>query len=139
MRVLTTSLVSIVALSGVVLSAALIGATVVTWSAASVLQAAADTTATPTQSKPAESSAKTEGMPVPATAWASFRNGNTQRGIATCTFTDKPELLWEFPTEHGWVTSVAIVGDHVYAPSLTGYLYCLDVKTGKRDLEVSVD
>ena len=70
-------------------------------------------------------------LPVPATAWASFRNGKAQRGIATCEFTKTPELLWEFPTEHGWVTSAAIVGEHVYAPSLTGYLYCLDRQTGK--------
>ena len=64
------------------------------------------------------------------TGWPSFRNGNDQRGIATSTLPEKPELLWKFPSQDGWVTSVAIVGDRVYAPSLSGYLYCLDLRTG---------
>lgn len=31
----------------------------------------------------------------------------------------------------GWVAACAIVADHVYAPALQGYLYCLDRETGK--------
>ena len=79
----------------------------------------------------AESSAVGRSLPVPVTSWASFRNGDAQRGIATSDLPEKLELLWKFPTEHGWVTTSTIVGDHVYAPSLTGYLYCLDRRTGK--------
>ena len=68
---------------------------------------------------------------VPATSWASFRNGNHQRGIATCELPDELELLWKFPTQDGWVASVAIVGDRIYAPALTGFVYCLDRRTGR--------
>jgi outer membrane protein assembly factor BamB len=68
---------------------------------------------------------------IPKTSWPSFRNDDGQRGIATSSLPEKLNLLWKFPTQDGWVSSVAIVGNRVYAPSLTGYLYCLDVKTGR--------
>lgn len=83
--------------------------------------------------KPAakDSAASSLTSQVSKTGWASFRNDDQQRGVATSDLPEKLELLWKFPTPDGWVSSVAIVGDKIYAPSLTGYLYCLDAKTGK--------
>ena len=66
-----------------------------------------------------------------ATSWASFRATPDQRGVAGSTLAAVPALKWEFPSPDGWVAGVAIVGDHVYAPALSGNLHCLDLKTGK--------
>lgn len=65
------------------------------------------------------------------TSWASFRNGPTQQGIAHTKLAEKPSLKWEMVSRDGWVATSAIVGNHVYAPALQGYLYCLDRETGK--------
>jgi len=68
--------------------------------------------------------------PPTETSWASFRATSDQRGVAKSPLAEKPELKWEFASPDGWVACVAIVGDHVYAPALSGYLHCLNVKTG---------
>jgi outer membrane protein assembly factor BamB len=65
------------------------------------------------------------------TSWPSFRGTPDQRGIAKCTLAEKPELKWEVASPDGWVAGVAIVGEHVFAPALCGYLYCFDLKTGQ--------
>jgi eukaryotic-like serine/threonine-protein kinase len=64
-------------------------------------------------------------------SWASFRNGAAQRGIANTKLSDDPQMKWELESKDGWVATCAIVGNHVYAPALQGYLYCLDRETGK--------
>lgn len=66
-----------------------------------------------------------------ATSWSSFRNGDQQRGVATSKFGKKPELLWDLKSPDGWLSSAAIVDGRVYAPALEGYVYCLDLKSGK--------
>ena len=66
----------------------------------------------------------------PNSAWASFRATPDQRGIANTSLAVQPRLLWEFGSRDGWVGTVAIAGDRIYAPALEGYLYCLDRKTG---------
>ena len=68
---------------------------------------------------------------IPETAWADFRNGSQQRGVAKSKLPEKLELLWQVTAPDGWVATPAIVNDRVYAPSLSGYLYCLDKNTGK--------
>ncbi|MFO0426534.1 MAG: PQQ-binding-like beta-propeller repeat protein [Planctomyces sp.] len=68
---------------------------------------------------------------VKQTGWISYRGTPDQRGISFSALADQPEQKWEFPSADGWVSSVAIVGDRVYAPALEGYLYCLDRKTGQ--------
>lgn len=69
---------------------------------------------------------------VPKTSWFSFRNGPEQRGVATSPLIKKPELLWELKSPDGWLSTVAIVDGRVYAPALEGYVYCLDLRTGKQ-------
>ena len=76
--------------------------------------------------------------PSTAKSWPSFCATPDQRGIAGCTLAEKPELKWEFASPDGWVAAVAIVGEHVYAPALAGYLHCLDVKTGAELVPVAV-
>ena len=65
-----------------------------------------------------------------STAWPSFRRTPDLRGIATTVLAADPQLLWEFRSKDGWVGVCAIVDDHVYAPALEGFLYCLDRRTG---------
>jgi outer membrane protein assembly factor BamB len=68
--------------------------------------------------------------PPTESSWASFRATPDQRGVAKSILAEKPVLKWEFASPDGWVACVAIVGDHVYAPALSGYLHCLNLKTG---------
>ena len=70
-------------------------------------------------------------QPPTESSWASFRNGAAQRGIAGTKLAETSEHKWEFESKDGWVATSAIVGDHVYAPALEGYLYCLDRSTGE--------
>jgi len=69
--------------------------------------------------------------PPTESSWASFRNGPQQRGIAKTKLSADPQLKWELKSKDGWVATCAIVGDHVYAPALEGFLYCLDRRTGE--------
>lgn len=62
--------------------------------------------------------------------WISFRATPDQRGVASTTLSDQPQLLWELKSKDGWVGTCAIAGDRVYAPALEGYLYCLNRDTG---------
>ena len=64
-------------------------------------------------------------------SWASFRNGDDQLGIAKTKLPIKPELLWKRKTIDGVVSTCAIANGRVYAPTLNGYLFSLDLKTGK--------
>lgn len=68
---------------------------------------------------------------VPATSWASYRNGPLQQGVATCELPEKLELLWSRPSPDGFLATAAIVGDHVYAGALSGELMCLKRQTGE--------
>lgn len=77
---------------------------------------------TPTGSTPAGSA---------HTGWPSFRATPDQRGVAGTTLSAQPQLRWELPSKDGWVGTCAIADDHIYAPALEGYLYCLERATGK--------
>ena len=75
---------------------------------------------------------KTGSLDAPGeTSWPSYRATPDQRGISKSTLVGDPKLKWELPSPDGWVAAAAIVGDMVYAPALTGYLYCLNLHTGK--------
>ncbi len=83
---------------------------------------------------PAFANDQTKATPLSApteSSWASFRHGPAQQGVAKTTLSKQPELKWELKSRDGWVATCAIVGDHVYAPALQGFLYCLDRATGK--------
>lgn len=66
----------------------------------------------------------------PAKSWASFRNGNAQRGVAGSSLPEKLSVLWKITDVDGFVGTAAIVGDDVIAGALSGTLYCLNRKTG---------
>lgn len=87
-------------------------------------------TATVFQPDAAAYQASAQGHPT-ETSWASFRYGPQQRGIAHTQLAANPTLKWEKQSVDGWVATCAIVADHVYAPALQGYLYCLDRQTGE--------
>src|SRR5579863_2643504 len=68
-------------------------------------------------------------------SWPTFRNGHEQRGVATSTLPKKLEQLWVRPAgeKDAMIKSTAaIAGGRVYAASLNGEVFALDLKTGKR-------
>ena len=78
-----------------------------------------------------DASAQTKLAAPGPTSWASFRNGLEQRGVAGGTLPEKLNLKWKMSVADGVVTTSAIVGEHVYVPSLNGTLYCLKKETGE--------
>lgn len=71
------------------------------------------------------------GLAPPAnTSWASHRNGPLKQGIAGGTLPNALVPLWKKEVKYGIPSASAIVGDHVYVPTLLGFLYCLDRRTG---------
>ena len=65
--------------------------------------------------------------------WVSFRNGNSQQGVATSSLPDKLEVLWKVSAADGWVASPTIVDGKVYVGSLSGDFYRFDLKTGEEE------
>ena len=63
-------------------------------------------------------------------SWPSFRNGNAQLGVAKTTLPKDLELLWTYKTGQPVYATAAIVGDHVYAASISGELFCLKKSNG---------
>lgn len=71
-------------------------------------------------------------LAAPAAAdWTAFRGGPANTGVAEGALPAKPELKWTFAAEDGFSATAAIVGGVVYAGSLDGRLYALDLATGK--------
>jgi outer membrane protein assembly factor BamB len=65
-------------------------------------------------------------------SWPSFRRTINLTGVSTATLPAKLELLWQVELGDQIVATAAIVGDHVYAPCLSGEIVCLDRRTGAR-------
>ena len=63
--------------------------------------------------------------------WTAFRGGPDNAGVAEGDLPAKPELRWTFRAEDGFAATAAIVGGTVYAGSLDGRLYALDLASGK--------
>lgn len=66
------------------------------------------------------------------TSWATFRNGHDQRGIAGITLSAPLTLKWKVTVEYGVVATAAIVGEHVYVPTLGGEVLCLRKSDGEK-------
>ena len=66
------------------------------------------------------------------TSWNSFRHDPHHTGVASCQLTNDLELLWESTLGDQVLATVAIVGDEVYIPCLSGEVVCLEKKTGRR-------
>lgn len=66
------------------------------------------------------------------TNWPSFRNGFDLLGVAASSLPNDLEQLWKFPTGEMVVSTAAIVDGRVYVASLSGQLFCLDLKTGNK-------
>lgn len=62
--------------------------------------------------------------------WASFRNGNDLRGVATSSLPEKLEQLWTIDTKDGVPSSAAIVDGHVYIGTFDGEVLCVKLRTG---------
>jgi outer membrane protein assembly factor BamB len=77
------------------------------------------------------SSRVARAAPAPADEWPTFRNGPQLLGVAASTLPEKLEQLWEVPTPDGVVSTPVIRDGKVYVGTLTGYLLCLDLATGK--------
>lgn len=67
--------------------------------------------------------------------WPTFRNGSGQCGVATSKLPARLDLLWTVKAgeKDAMIKStVAIAGGCVYAASLNGEVFCLDLADGKR-------
>ncbi|MBA4031231.1 MAG: serine/threonine protein kinase, partial [Planctomyces sp.] len=69
----------------------------------------------------------------PASDWPSYRQNLQQTGVATSTLPAQLELLWEVNLGDQVEATCAISGGKVYAPSLSGHITSLDLKTGKKE------
>ncbi|MHC4181255.1 MAG: PQQ-binding-like beta-propeller repeat protein, partial [Planctomycetota bacterium] len=80
-----------------------------------------------------------ELTPVPAKAsdaWPLFRGDSQATGVAAGSLPEKLELLWTFPVDGGGFQSTAAIADGmVYAASLDGNLYALDLASGRKRWE----
>ena len=63
--------------------------------------------------------------------WLSFRGNPQLTGVATGELPDNLELLWIFETEDGIESTAAVVAGTVYAGTLDGYLYAINLEDGK--------
>lgn len=70
--------------------------------------------------------------PQASNSWSSFRHDLGQTGVATSSLPAQLDLLWEVTLGDQILATSAIVGDFVYVPCLSGELFCLDRKTGKK-------
>lgn len=68
---------------------------------------------------------------VQPTSWPSARGTPDQRGVSGSALSGSPTLKWELASPDGWVAGAAIVGEHVYAPALCGFVHCLKRETGE--------
>jgi len=66
-----------------------------------------------------------------ATDWPMFRGDHQQQGRAEGTLATDLKVLWTFSIEDGVEATAAIAGGTVYVGSLGGFLYALDLQTGK--------
>lgn len=79
--------------------------------------------------------AATAAPAIGSESWPTFRNGSSQRGLATTRLPAKLEQLWMIdagPKDAMITATAAIVGDHVYAASLNGEVFCVERQTGRR-------
>lgn len=70
----------------------------------------------------------------PPDAWPLFRGDSQGSGVSQSTLPDKPALVWQFQSNAqagGFEGTCAIAGGVVFAPSLDGHLYALDLATGQ--------
>ncbi len=84
---------------------------------------------------PAPSARADGGVPLVEpgiSSWPSFRNGRELLGVAHGPLSEKLELLWTYKAGDQIFSTAAIVGDFVYAASLSGELFCLSRTDGKR-------
>ena len=83
--------------------------------------------------KPATAPAASVKLQPPGPAdWASFRNGDHLLGVAHSELPEKLELLWTHEAGEMVASTAAIVGGHVYAASLKGEVFCLNLGDGQR-------
>ncbi len=63
--------------------------------------------------------------------WASFRGNPQLTGVADSQLPDKLELIWTFQVADMIESTATIVDGTVYIGALDGYLYAINVQTGK--------
>ena len=67
-----------------------------------------------------------------AADWPLYRGDAGLSGVSDDAVPDTPVLLWNFKTGDGVKSSPVVAGGKVYAGSADGFLYALDLKTGKQ-------
>lgn len=69
--------------------------------------------------------------PVEGADWDAFRGNPFRQGRVDETITLPFHPLWQYRTDGRIDSSPAVVEDRLYFGSMDGFLYCLDVKTGR--------
>jgi outer membrane protein assembly factor BamB len=67
----------------------------------------------------------------PPVEWPLFRGNPLQTGVAAPDLPDKLEVLWKFDTKDSVEGTAAVVGNTVYVGSYDGFLYALELATGR--------
>ena len=67
---------------------------------------------------------------LPADSWSSFRGSPQLTGFSASTLPEALSLLWSFGAADGIEATAAVVDSTVFAASLGGQLYALDLATG---------
>jgi outer membrane protein assembly factor BamB len=63
--------------------------------------------------------------------WSIFRGNPRLTGVVPGHFPDQPDLLWTFAAEDEIVSAATMAGQAVFFGSIDGYLYALDLNSGK--------
>jgi len=89
------------------------------------------------ETPPDQEPASEDPLPPPPTAtndsWPLFRGDPASTGMAVSPLPEKPELLWQYTDDDGGFEGTAAIADGtVYAGSLDGNLYAIDLKTGEQ-------
>jgi outer membrane protein assembly factor BamB len=66
-----------------------------------------------------------------AADWPNFRGNPLQTGVAASSLPEQLEVRWKFQAKEGFEGAAAVVGDAVYLACLDGFLYAVDLNTGK--------
>lgn len=69
--------------------------------------------------------------PRPADSWPMFRGSSSLRGISETVLPQPLNLRWSYQAKDSIESSAAIVDGTVYVGSMDGYLYAVDLATGK--------
>ncbi len=80
-----------------------------------------------------------KAKPAPTAEWSIFRGDPSLRGIAPGQLSSKPELAWKFETKDAVTSSPVVVNGTVFVGSGDGFVYAVDLASGKEIWKFKTD